>query len=169
MQRTRFQVDEAVVYPACGIGRIAGLVTQRFQDTEEREYYEVVTGNSTIWVAVDGAAANGLRRLTGKSELHRYRDLLRAAPVPMSADARQRRQDLINRLKGGTFAALCEVVRDLTAMSWRKPLNEADSMALRKSRDNLAEEWSAAANITVQQAQDEITAVLGEARAAHTA
>jgi RNA polymerase-interacting CarD/CdnL/TRCF family regulator len=169
MKLNRFKIDEAVVYPACGIGRIAGLVTQRFQDQEEREYYEVVTGNSTIWVAVEGAANNGLRRLTGKSELNRYRELLRAAPGAMSADARQRRQDLINRLKDGSFGALCEVVRDLTAMSWRKPLNEADSMALRKSRDSLAEEWSAAANISVQQANEELTAVLGEARATHAA
>jgi RNA polymerase-interacting CarD/CdnL/TRCF family regulator len=163
----RFKVNEAVVYAASGIGRIAGLVTQRFHEPEAREYYEVVTGNSTVWVAVDGAAENGLRRLTGKNELGRYRDLLRSAPTTMVADARQRRQDLVNRLRPGTFASLCEVVRDLTAMSWRKPLNEADSVALRRTRDSLAEEWSAAANISLQEANDELTAVLGEARAVH--
>jgi RNA polymerase-interacting CarD/CdnL/TRCF family regulator len=165
----RFQVDDAVVYPACGIGRIAGLVTQRFQHDEAREYYEVVTDKSTIWVAVEGEGANSLRRLTGKTELGRYRALLRAAPGAMVADARQRRQDLISRLRPGTFAGLCEVVRDLTAMSWRKPLNEADSMALRKSRDSLTEEWAAAAGISLQQATDEVSALLVEARAAHTA
>lgn len=163
----RFQVDDAVVYPACGIGRIAGLVTQRFHESEARQYYEVVTDKSTIWVAVEGAT--GLRPVTGKTELGRYRSLLRQAPGSMVADSRQRRQELINRLKDGSFAVLCEVVRDLTAMSWRKPLNEADSMALRKTRDSLAEEWAAAAGIPVQQANDEIAALLLEGRAAHFA
>ncbi len=163
----RFQVNDAVVYPACGIGRIAGLVTQRFHETEAREYYEVVTDKSTIWVAVEGEGASGLRRLTAKTELSRYRDLLRQAPGGMVADSRQRRLELLNRLRDGSFAVLCEVVRDLTALSWRKPLNEADSMALRKTRDSLAEEWAAAAGIPVQQANDEIAALLLEGRAAH--
>lgn len=163
----RFQVNERVVYPACGIGRIAGLVTQQFANREAREYYEVEADKSTIWVAVEEAGAGGLRRLTGRAELGHYRDLLRGVPGPLLADGRQRRLDVSVRLKDGSFAALCEVVRDLSAHGWHKPLNEADSMTLRKTRDSLIEEWAAAAGISPQAAGEEVAALLAEGRARH--
>jgi RNA polymerase-interacting CarD/CdnL/TRCF family regulator len=163
----RFQVNERVVYPACGIGRIAGLVTQRFSHREVREYYEVEADKSTIWVAVDEAGSGGLRRLTGGGELGRYRELLRGVPGPLLADGRQRRLDVSVRLRDGSFGALCEVVRDLTAHGWRKPLNEADSMTLRKTRDSLIEEWAAAAGSSLQEAGEEVAALLAEGRARH--
>jgi RNA polymerase-interacting CarD/CdnL/TRCF family regulator len=162
-----FQINDPVVYTACGIGRVAAVVTKRFNQAEARQYYEVETERSTVWVSVDAGPDSGLRPLTTHKELKRYRDVLRSQPAPLSIDARQRRTDLAARLRAGSFQGICEVVRDLTALSWRKTLNEADLLVLRKVHDGLCQEWAAAADIPLAAAVEEIAAILLENRQAH--
>jgi RNA polymerase-interacting CarD/CdnL/TRCF family regulator len=164
-----FKVDDPVVYTACGIGKITALVTKNFQNQPDKQYYEVVIDRSTVWVAVDSGPTSGLRLLTLKSDLARYRDILRSRPTKLTPDARQRKTEVAERLKAGSFQATCEVVRDLTALSWVKALNEADSIVLRKSRDGLYQEWAAAEGVPLAQAVEEVNALLLENRAAHAA
>lgn len=159
-----FQVDELVVHPAHGVGRIVGLVTKRFTGAEAHLYYEFAAGRSTVWVPVEASAASGLRRLTPKDELARYRGVLRSRPISLTPDHRQRRQDLLSHLKVGLFQNLCEVVRDLTARGWLKPLSEMDSSTLRKTRDDLCQEWAAADGVSVLEAVKEVDALLFEGR-----
>ena len=164
-----YQVNDSVVYAGCGIGRIAALVTKRFQNASDRLYYEVAVDRSTIWVAVDAGPESGLRLLTPNAELETYRAVLRGQPARLSPDARQRRLEVANRLKVGTFQAMCEVVRDLAAQGWAKTLNEADALALRRTREGLCQEWAAAAGLEVPQAVAEVNALLLEGRQAYAA
>jgi RNA polymerase-interacting CarD/CdnL/TRCF family regulator len=164
-----FQVNDQVVYPACGIVRIVGLVTQTFFKTEARLYYEVAIDKSTVWVPVSDGPASGLRPLTPKAELARCRELLKSRPAALTADPRQRRLELLERLRIGSFQDLCHIVRDLAAQSWRKPLSEADASALRKARAGLSREWAAVTGVSAAQAIEEIDALLLEAKQAHRA
>jgi len=159
-----FQIDDPVVYPACGIGRIAALVMKSFFEAETRLYYEVAIEKSTVWVPVDSGPASGLRLLTPKSELAHYRGVLRSQPVTLTSNPHERRQNLLNRLKAGAFLDLCEIVRDLTAQSWRKALGEADKLSLRKARDGLCHEWALVDGVPLVQAMEEIDALLRETR-----
>src|SRR5512137_2523509 len=110
-----------VVHPQHGVGRLVRLVTRRFEAGAGREYYEIaLLKGATIWVPVDGDQG-GLRRLIAKSELGLYRNLLSGRPRPLASDHKQRQIDVSARLKAGTLRARCEVVRDLTAHSWKKP------------------------------------------------
>jgi RNA polymerase-interacting CarD/CdnL/TRCF family regulator len=59
---------------------------------------------------------------------------------------------------------MCEIVRDLTARSWRKPLREADTASLRRARERLCQEWAAAEDVTLAEATREVDALLLEAR-----
>ncbi len=159
-----FQIDQAVVYPACGIGRIVALVTKRFSEAEARLYYEVAIEKSVVWVPVDSEAASGLRSLTAKNELAHYRGVLRSQPVTLNPHPYQRRLELLSRLKGGLFQDLCEIVRDLTAQSWRKALGEADKLLLRRAREGLCQEWAIAEGVSLLQATEEVDALLREVR-----
>lgn len=159
-----FQVDDRVVHPAHGIGRVVGLVTKRFSEAGAHLYYEVALGRSTVWVPVTTSAPSELRLLTSKDELARYRSVLSSRPVSLIPDHRQRRLDLHSRLKAGLFQNSCEVIRDLTARSWLKPLNEMDSVTLRKTREGVCQEWAAADGVSVVEAAQEIDALLLQGR-----
>ena len=159
-----FKIDEQVVYPAFGIGRVAALVSKSFFEAESQIYYEVTGDRSTVWVQVDESAARGLRRLTRPDELAHYRDVVGSRPVSLNQDHRQRQLELRGQFKLGTMQGLCEMVRDLSARGWIKPLNEMDSRALRMSREAVCEEWAAAENVPLPQATAELASLLLEAR-----
>jgi len=156
----RFKVGDSVVHPSHGVGRIVGLEVQKFMAAEGQLFYEITTSKSTVWVPVDAGPDGGLRRLSSKQELAHCRRLLQKPPSRLEPDHRKRQLELAARLRGGSFQTLCEVVRDLTARGRAKPLNEADSAALRRARAALLQEWAASAGVSPSEAAAEVDGLL---------
>jgi len=67
---------------------------------------------------------------------------------------------LSDHLKEGTITANCEVVRDLTAFGWHKPLSGTVSAFLNVAQDVLCQEWAAVEEIPLEEAAAEINALL---------
>jgi RNA polymerase-interacting CarD/CdnL/TRCF family regulator len=165
----RFKIGDQVIHAAYGLGRIVNMQTKQLFAGEAQLYYEVVTAKNTVWVPVDSATATTLRPITGKADLAHFSQVLRAKPMPMSEDRRQRQISLNERLKPGSFGVMCEVVRDLTALSWRKPLRDADAELLRRVHDTLSQEWAVAADLSPYAADQQIDALIGESKQAYLA
>jgi len=161
-----YEIDDRVVLNPHGVGRIAGLVTKSFASTEVQEYYEIATERSLVWVPVWAAEARGLRPVTGKTELDHFREVLRGRPAVLNADHRQRHLELHSRERLGTFQAACELVRDLTAYTWKKPLNDVDTATLRHALTDVCAEWAAADEVTLALANAEVAALLLQGRQA---
>ncbi len=162
----QYQVGDQVVHVPHGLGRVIGLVNNSVGDLEPKLYYEISLGKSTVWVPVQKSASLELRALTLKSDLERYRHVLRSKPVKLSINHRQRHTDLVDMLKSGTFEGLCIVVRDLTAQGQIKALNHADALTLRHTHENLTREWAAAEEIALHEADRQIQALIFEGRLA---
>jgi CarD family transcriptional regulator len=158
-----FEVNDWLVHPQHGVGRVISLQRRQIASGTSQLYYEIAISKGTIWVPVNGPP-NGLRRLTAKGDLAQYRGLLRSRPKALDKDYRQRQIDLAERLKGGSFRARCEVVRDLSAYRWNKPLTESSAMLFRTAHEMVHEEWAAAAGVTPGEAAEEIEALLLEGR-----
>ena len=159
-----FKIHDQVVYPAFGVGRVVGLVAKSFFKAKSQMYYEVTGDRSTVWVQVDEGSAHGLRPLTRPDELARYHQVVGSQPAALNQDHRQRQLDLKGQLRPGTMQGLCEIVRDLSARSWTKALNDMDLTTLRRSREAVCEEWAATAGVLLPQAMAELTALLLEGR-----
>lgn len=159
------QVGDRVVHPIYGVGRIAAVGKKRFTG-EARVYYEVVAEKTTVWVPMESSDAIGLRRLTTKIDLAAYRKVLKSRPLSLTQDHTRRRTELAAGLKQGSFQALCEMVRDLTARGWHKPLGSADAAYLRRAHDHLCEEWASADGVSIAAANEEIDSLLLESRQA---
>lgn len=160
-----FKVGDAVFHPIHGVGMVVRLATKQFAGAVARQYYQVNVHKTTVWVPVETYATIGLRHLIDKPELTAYRRLLTSAPV--SLDRSGRRLELSERVKQGSFQSLCEMVRDLSARGWRKPLGATDVAALRKTLALLSQEWAASDGVTVLEANQEIQALLQKAKQAH--
>ena len=159
-----YKVGDHVIHPVHGIGEIVRLQKRRFLDDEPRLYYEVIVDKGTVWVPVENHGAIGLRRLTSKRQLSHYRRVLKSRPAKLNEDHNKRRAELSQRLQHGTFKARCEVVRDLTARGWRKPLRGSDATALQKVRAVLSEEWAASKGVSIEEAEQEVIELLEEAK-----
>lgn len=156
----QFKVGDRVVHPAHGIGHIKEIEEKRFSEPGARLYYKIALLKRTIWIPVEAHEVSGLRLVTVKSDLDHYRNLLKSPPVLLEKNHHRRHLELVNRLKQGSFQIVCEVVRDLTAWSWRKPLGPTDLATLQKLRQSLYQEWAAAADVSTTEASDEIDALL---------
>lgn len=158
-----YSIGEWVVHPLHGLGQVIGLERQQFAQTAAQLYYEIAIHRGSLWVAADTPLA-GLRGVTAKGDLPRYRTVLKSSPGLLDKDYHHRRGELQERLKQGTFQVKCEVVRDLTAYGWPRRLGEVDSALLRRARESLCQEWAASEAVTVAEATQEVQALLHEAQ-----
>jgi CarD family transcriptional regulator len=155
-----FEIGDRVVHPQHGVGQVVKLEDREFERGDSRRYYEIeIPGGSTVWVPVD-LPNSGLRSLARKGELAHCRQILTDRPQPLTEDGRVRQSELVARLKQGTIAAQCEVVRDLSAFVAHKPSYGTITAFLEAMMRVLSQEWAAVEGITVPEAVAEISSLL---------
>lgn len=159
-----FEVGNVIIHATHGVGTIRGIEQKQFFEQESRMYYVISIKDGIIWAPVEDNGVSKLREVVSKAKLPYYRNLLRSRPVEMEKDYRKRREEISLALKNSSFEVLCTLVRDLTAMSWKKPLSEADAMLLQRIRQNLCQEWAESDGISLDQAVHELDNLLMEAR-----
>ncbi len=162
-----FKAGDFIVHPAYGVGNIVRLEEKRLAEDQLRWYYVVVVDKSTLWVPVDDNNGAGLRAVTPKKDLDRYRAILKSRPEALERDHNKRRLLINERVKQGSFQGLCEAVRDLSAQSWKRPLSGADLTLLQRLDQSLCREWAASANVPLPVAAAEVQALLQEAKQAY--
>jgi CarD family transcriptional regulator len=160
----QFKAGDCVVHPTHGVGYIKRLEERSLAGDEKRLYYVISADKTTVWVPADANPALRLRQLTPRRDLDRYRSLLKSDPVTLHKDHYKRQLEIADRLRDGSFQALCELVRDLTARARRKPLNDVDMALLQKMRLDLCREWATSSGISLEEAIREIDALLPEGR-----
>lgn len=160
-----FKVGDQVVHPRHGIGKVTRLVIKQFAQEEKRPFYEIFFQDCTIWVP-SALSSSTIRKMTGKSEIANCRQVLMAPAMQLNTDPRLRQVELTEHLKTGSLTARCEVVRDLTAYSWKKSLSEKNASFLQNTQDVLCQEWAAVEGIAVSEAAEEIESLLEKGKKA---
>lgn len=161
----KFNIGDKVVHPQHGVGIVAGLEEKQFEPTPSRMYYVISIPDTTLWVPVE-LSTSGLRKLSEKNELNDCRQVLQSAPEPLTAN-RHLLASLIEHINQGTLTAHCEVVRDLSAFGWRKPLYGSIAEFQRMIVSVLGQEWAVIEGLSEPEASHEITLLLKKGRAAH--
>ena len=159
-----FDIGDRVVHPQHGVGHIVKLEDREFQRGDIQKYYEIsIPGGSTVWVPI-ALPNSGLRRLARKSELVQCREILMSQPLPLTVDGRIRQSELVTRLRHGTIAVQCEVVRDLSAFVAHKPAYGTITAFLEAMLHVLCQEWAIVEGIDVGEAAVEINLLLEKGR-----
>ena len=161
-----FKVGDRVIHPRHGLGQVTNLAVKQFVEGEKRPFYEISFPGSTLWVPLN-LPSTGIRKLTVKSEIASCRRLLMGPATPLNNDPRLRQMELRDHLKEGTLTAHCEVVRDLAAMGWHKPLSGAMAAFYKVTQDVLCQEWAAVEEITFSEAVIEVESLLEKGRHAN--
>jgi RNA polymerase-interacting CarD/CdnL/TRCF family regulator len=160
------KVGDQVIHPRHGLGKVTNLAVKQFVEGEKRPFYEISFPGSTLWVPLN-LSTSGVRRLTVKSEIDSCRRVLKAPAEPLQADFRMRQVELHDHLKEGTLTARCEIVRDLTAHYWHKPLSGSNAAFLQTTLEVLCQEWAAVEGITLAEAAAEIQSLLEKGKQAN--
>ena len=165
MMEMKFDIGDRVVHPQHGVGYVANLEEKQFEPNVSRRYYVISIPDTTLWVPVD-LPTSGLRKLSGRSELEKCRRVLQSAPLALKPD-RSLLASLADHIKLGTIIAHCEVVRDLTAFGWHKPLYGPVAEFQRTILSVLCQEWAIVEQVSQSEASHEINILLKKGRATH--
>jgi CarD family transcriptional regulator len=157
-----YQVGEKVFHPMHGVGEIAAIEGIRFEGVPTRPYYKVVFSTINLWVEEESTRVGRLRPITPRVDFARYLALLASQPQPLDNNFRNRQNDLVNRMKSGTFESICEIVRDLNARRSIKKLSEFDGTLLKKASGFLFEEWAEVNDVTRAEAESNVESLLKE-------
>lgn len=160
----KFAIGDKVVHPKHGVGFVAGLEEKQFRPNAPRMYYVVSIPNTILWVPVD-LSDSGLRRLSLQDELEQCRQVLQDSPQAL-VSGRDLQGSLSARIRQGTIITQCEVVRDLMAFGWQKPLYGLLADFQLAALKVLCQEWAIVEGITEGQASNEIDDLLKKGRAA---
>jgi len=155
-----FISGDDVVHPDYGVGNIVRLEERQLAEVAMRQYYVLAFGKTTVWMPVLAGAVSPLRLVTAPRDLDPYRKLLKSRPTALDRDYKKRRLGLNEQLAHGSFQVVCEIVRDLTALGWHKPMNELDASMLKKVRANLWQEWAMSTGRPLPEAITEVNALL---------
>jgi CarD family transcriptional regulator len=120
---TTFQINQEVVYPLQGVGRIQQIEERRFKDKILLYYviYLEVT-DMTVMVPVDRAEELGIRAIVEKSEAESALEIISQDSEPVTTDWKLRYQMNLDLLKKGSVVDIATVVKTLYHRSTMKEL-----------------------------------------------
>ena len=164
-----FQSGDDVVHPNYGVGNIMRLEERQLAEAATRLYYVLAFGKTTVWLPVNTGGPSPLRLVTAPRDLERYRALLKSRPAELDRDYKKRRLDINEQLAHGSFQVVCEIVRDLTALGWHRPITGIDASLLSRVRANLWQEWAVSTGQDLPDAIREVTELLHTGEQAYKA
>ncbi|MBN2049248.1 MAG: CarD family transcriptional regulator [Spirochaetales bacterium] len=120
---TTFKVNQEVVYPLQGVGKVLNIEKKLFKD-EEVLYYIIYleVSDMTVMVPVDKAEGLGIRAIVSSKESMKALDLVSQDYEPVTADWKMRYQMNLDLLKSGSVLDIATVVRTLYHRSKVKEL-----------------------------------------------
>ena len=114
MSELQFSIDQKIVYPSQGVGRIIEVFEKQFNE-KTTQYYKIYidVSDMIVMVPVDNAAGLGIRSIVGEAEALAALELLGETIEPITSDWKLRYQQNLDLLKKGTIADIANIVRSL--------------------------------------------------------
>lgn len=122
-QETTFSVNQKIVYPSQGVGRITEIKEKQFKN-EPVMYYVIYldVSDMTVMVPVLKAEDLGIRAIVSREEAQRALDLISEDFEPIPSDWKLRYQINLDLLKKGSVIDIATIVRSLYHRSKVKEL-----------------------------------------------
>jgi len=122
-QVTTFQIDQKVVYPSQGVGKIVAIQDKKFKD-QTIPYYVIYleVSDMTVMVPTIKAEELGIRPIVPQEEAQRALELIGETFEPIPSDWKLRYQMNLDLLKKGSVIDIATIVRSLYHRSKIKEL-----------------------------------------------
>lgn len=162
-----FKVDDFVVYPAHGVGRVTGVETQTVVGMKLEVYVISFTQDKmTLRVPVQKAKAAGLRGLSNARIVDdALRTLTGRARIKRAMWSR-RAQEYEAKINSGDLISIAEVVRDLHRNTDQPEQSYSERQLYEAALDRMAREFAAIDNCEKDQAIAKLSSTLAKRGAA---
>lgn len=158
-----YKVDDLVVYPAQGVGKINRIETKTMGGTQCDIYIVGIKGNNiTLMVPVSNAEKVGLRQLVDKKTAGSILDNLREnaqASVAVGQNWNRRFRKYTDKLKSPDLGVVAEVLHELLILGRDKELSYGERRLQEQAMSLVAGELSEVLDITKDEIKDQLQAV----------
>lgn len=155
--KTAFKLNQEIVYPLQGVGKITSIEEKQFKD-EMLLYYIIYleVSDMTVMIPVDKAEEIGIRAIVSRSESQKALKLITEDYEPVSSDWKLRYQMNLDLLKSGSVMDIATVVRTLYHRSKIKELPILERKLFDSALKLLVDEIS----FSLEKPKDEVEALI---------
>ena len=157
MSETKFQIDQKIVYPSQGVGKITEIFEKIFRGTPMM-YYKIYieASDMIVMVPVEKAEELGISSIVSSEEAEKALNSLSDDFEPITSDWKLRYQMNLDLLKKGTIADIAAIVRCLYNRSKVKELPILERKLYDQAKKLLEDEISIAMGIDVKEIESQI-------------
>jgi Transcriptional regulators, similar to M. xanthus CarD len=158
---TKFKINQKVVYPSQGVGKVTDITEQVFKETK-LWYYNIFieASDMVVMVPVDRAEELGIRAIVTAEEAEQALSLLSDDFEPITSDWKLRYQMNLDLLKKGSILDIATIVRCLYNRSKVKELPILERKLYDSARKLLEDEISFAMGKNAKEVESLIHAKL---------
>jgi len=162
-----FKVNDSVVYPAHGVGRIVGIEKQVIAGiTNELFVLDFEQEKLKLKVPTAKAISSGMRALSDDAQVKKAIDLLKGRARIKRTMWSRRAQEYEAKINSGDILAVAEVVRDLYRATDQPEQSYSERQLFEAALDRLAREVAAVRKSDLSKALGELDASLQQKKAA---
>ena len=153
----KFKINQKVVYPSQGVGKITKIFEKQFKD-EMIPYYEIYieASDMVVMVPVSKAEELGIRQIVSAKEAQEALNLLSEDFEPITSDWKLRYQMNLDLLKKGSVKDIAQIVRCLYNRSKIKELPILERKLYDSAKKLLEDEISFALGKSEKEIEQEI-------------
>ncbi len=171
LQRGNFRVNEHIVYPAHGVGRITLIETQEIAGISlELFVINFAQEKMTLRVPTSKATAVGMRKLSDEATIRKALHVLKGRARIKRTMWSRRAQEYDAKINSGNIILIAEVVRDLFRAETQPEQSYSERQLYEAALDRLSREVAAVEKLDDQNAVQKVVEVLSKtAKAARKA
>ncbi len=157
VRKLMFKVNELVVYPAHGVGRISQIEEQEIAGAKLELYIvDFEKEKLRLKVPTSRAEQKGMRRLSDKAQIEAALKTLRGRARIKRTMWSRRAQEYDAKINSGDIMAVAEVVRDLYRSERQPEQSYSERQLFEQALDRMAREIAAVKKIDDDQAVKEL-------------
>lgn len=153
-QKCTFEIDQQIVYPSQGVGKIIDIKEKKFNN-QNVLYYVIYleVSDMTIMVPIDRYGELGIRAIVSAEEAQQALQTITEEFEPITSDWKLRYQLNMELLKKGTVSDIAMIVRSLYHRSKVKELPILERKLYDSAKKLLEDEIASALGITLKEVE----------------
>ncbi|MEE9588405.1 MAG: CarD family transcriptional regulator [Hyphomicrobiaceae bacterium] len=166
-QRNGFRINEYIVYPAHGVGKIVSIEEQEVAGAKlELFVIDFEQDKMTLRVPTAKSESVGMRKLSGEDLIRKSLTTLKGKPRVRRTMWSRRAQEYEAKINSGDLIAIAEVVRDLYRAESQPEQSYSERQLYEQALDRMSREVAAVERLDEQGAVQKITGILSKSASA---
>lgn len=162
-QKFDYEINDYVVYPSQGVGKIVDLETIKFGN-QKKLYYVIQFSNNGLKIKVqtDKVEESNIRPVINKNDVKKVLKILQEEEEELEEDWKIRYQNNLAKIKSGSIYEVAKVCRNLFKRAKNKELSLMERRLYETAYSLLANEISVAKQMNLEDAKNLVSELLSK-------